>query len=739
MPDNTRFILGYGERLTGPVDAPRGGQGPEPAYSFSQAVARLRPMLQNTVDTLTGLPESAKPEGEAVGVITLHPQWMAKSYHPQLLLDEYDLRQVGSRPAVVTPERWTRRNDPEEMPSTDLYVAGTTDAFARWSQEISTVTPRIQMQVQRLESVRAPRPSERLRSLPDTAMSEPLILEVVLHASEDPRDDFILSGFEEHSRILGAEPDFDRRLYAGGLCFLPVLADVAVVNELALFSFLRVARLMPRLRGFPAIERSSPTPGLDPAPLPVEDAVDPDLRIAVFDGGLQEGTSLARWSVPHDGPGVGAGHDALFTHGHDVTSAMLFGPLLPGVPASRPFGVVDHYRVLDRDAERDPYELYDVLRRIDEVLKRQRYEFVNFSIGPSLPVEDDEVHSWTALLDQYLAEGNTLASFAVGNSGLDGPGESRIQVPADCVNGLSVGAADSTRSDWKRAPYSSIGPGRSPGIVKPDVVHFGGHGQETFLVYDSEAAPGLSETCGTSFAAPAALRVATGIRAHFGTRLSPLALKALLVHTAHDGNHPAHEVGWGRVATNIANIATCADGMVRVIYQGELTPSKYLRAFIPLPDSALRGYVEVDATFCFATPTDPQDPGSYTRSGLEVFFRPDARAFPREESDTPISKPFFQRSDFDSEQIRRTDAQKWETTLNKRKRFRGQSLYRPMFDIHYNARSGGGSAVGAKKMRYALVVTVRSSRTPDLYDRVVRQYAGLLEAMVPLVEIPVRV
>jgi hypothetical protein len=42
-------------------------------------------------------------------------------------------------------------------------------------------------------------------------------------------------------------------------------------------------------------------------------------------------------------------------------------------------------------------------------------------------------------------------------------------------------------------------------------------------------------------------------------------------------------------------------------------------------------------------------------------------------------------------------------------------------------------------IRYALVVTVRAARVPDLYDRVVRAFAGHLEALVPLIEIPVMV
>jgi hypothetical protein len=667
---------------------------------------------------------------------------MAKSYHPQQLLDAYDLRQVGSRPVAVRPEKWTRLEEPSEAASSELYVAGQRDSFARWARDLAQNPAHVPPQIRQLESVRAPKPVERLRNVHKEAPADSVLFEVVLHASEAPRDQFILSGFSVYAESLGIAPDFDRRLYAGGLCFLPVEADPDLVDDLARFAFLRVARPMPRLRRFPAIERSVPSPSLGTARLPTEDAVDPDLRIAVFDGGLVASTPLGRWATGHDAPGVGPGTSSYLAHGHDVTSALLFGSLTPGQPAPRPYGVIDHYRVLDKDADTNPFELYEVLRRIDAVLRTNRHQFINFSIGPALPVEDDQVHTWTAVLDEHLSDGNTLAAFAVGNTGeLDvASGEARIQVPADCVNGLSVGAADSRRADWARAPYSSWGPGRSPGVVKPDVMHFGGDGgQEQFLVYDPDGAPALGQTSGTSFASPAALRLAVGVRAHFGGRIGPLALKALLVHSADDGGHAREEVGWGRLPREIADIAECPDGMVRVVYQGELSPSQYLRAPIPLPDEQLQGLVTVEATFCYATPTDPEDPGSYTRSGLEVTFRPHIARFKDTVSTLPKTAPFFRKSDFDTEQVLRNDAQKWETTLNARRRFQAGSLHVPVFDVHYNARSSGGAARDPERIRYALVVTIRAPRIPDLYDRVVRAFAGRLEALNPIVEIPMRV
>lgn len=57
---------------------------------------------------------------------------------------------------------------------------------------------------------------------------------------------------------------------------------------------------------------------------------------------------------------------------------------------------------------------------------------------------------------------------------------------------------------------------------------------------------------------------------------------------------------------------------------------------------------------------------------------------------------------------------------------------------------GAGSAVSVAKtargrIPYALVVTVESKQTRDLYDQVAPTYAGRLEALQPIIELPVRV
>ena len=411
--------------------------------------------------------------------------------------------------------------------------------------------------------------------------------------------------------------------------------------------------------------------------LPTQEAVDPGLRVAIFDGGVPDDHALTAWATPIDATGVGQHHSEFLKHGLGVTSAFLFGHLQPGEEAPRPFSNVDHYRVLDGEPGQNPRELYEVLERVDRILNTNSYDLVNLSIGPRLPIEDNDVDAWTAVLDDRLSRMDTLATIAVGN---DGEGDAklgfnRIQVPSDCVNALAVGASDRLEADWQRAPYSSVGPGRSPGLIKPDLVSFGGSLQRPFLVASDQSDTALEATWGTSFAAPALLRLGAGIKAHIGSKISLLAARALLVHTAEPEDHDLSEVGWGRAATDLDGILTVDDHSARVVYQGRISPAKYLRLPVPLPDDELNGYVEVTATLCFKCQTDPHHPGNYTRAGLQATFRPHDGKFKNTDQTHANSQSFFTNpvETVEEEELRR-DAWKWENCLHRTRRFRGSSL-----------------------------------------------------------------
>lgn len=748
MAKATNFLLGSGENLTSSVILPRGGKTPNPPYTFLEAKSRLTPQVQQAAADIAAIPSAACPHDYAVAIMTLHPEYIAKSYHPSRLLSTVGLEAVGSRPRTITPQKWrpksestnARRPPPDEAEGVDLFVAGKRARFDRFAKMLPEWTDRIDgaAQLFEVEQFRAATPRDRIRPL-QTDDVDPL-LEVVLHVP----DRFVIDSFEAYLSTLQLRADFDRRYEAGSLCFVPLRSPRQLLEEVALFAFLRVVREMPRLRPLRPVSRSFQ--GLQPfkCELPTEPPLDRKLKAVVFDGGLPKTTGVSTWVTSIDGEDVRDPLPEFLEHGLAVTSALLFGPLDAGSPAARPYSHVDHVRVLDNESDRDE-DLYDVLPRIRKVLDKGEYQFVNLSIGPYLPIEDDDVHAWTVMLDHYLSTGKTLAAVAVGNSGhLDrATGNARVQVPSDCVNAVAVGACDRRSEGWRRASYSSLGPGRSPGLVKPDVLSFGGWDGEPYWVLDV-ANPGQSApTFGTSFATPSVLRIALGVRAHFGEVLSPLALRALLIHAANDDGQERHEVGWGRIPEDVSEIVVCPDGMARVVYQGELNPSVAIRALVPVPSEPLEGKVTIHATMCFATAIDPAHPSNYTRSGVEIFFRPhfEKRKKPREGEQPSVhakTKAFFQVKNYSPESDLRRDAHKWETVLNRTQSFQGRSLKDPAFDIYYHAREGSQSTATADKIHYALVVTVRSPRTPDLYDGLMRRYRTRLTPLTPVIQVPIR-
>ena len=734
------FLLGNGHRLTAPISIEKGLVPGPPPYEFAEAQARLAPQVQIAASELAALPAAACPDDYAVGLITIHPEYTAKSYFPAALLREARLESIGSRPARVKPEKWKKKKNTEEVHTTELFVAGRRDDFTAlakglpgWDENQAGAN-----QLFEIEAFRALRSEDRLHPI-DKNAREPL-LEIVLHTTGVPNPRHILEAFEAFAASLEVKPDLDRRFEVGGLCFLPMRVPKKLIRQVSQFAFLRTARVMPGLRPFQPIIRTSAKIKPFAVTLPTLAPLDKQLRAAVFDGGIPDDKTLKPFTQRHEPSGIGKEVDLYIDHGIAVTSAVLFGPLIKGEPLQRPYGLVDHYRVLDDQSEHDPYELYDTLSRIRDVLQSRKYAFVNLSVGPSLSIEDHDVHAWTAVLDELLSDGETLTTVAVGNEGENDweSGNARVQVPSDSVNSLAVGAANSQAKAWKRATYSCIGPGRSPGLIKPDLVAFGGSNDEPFFSLDQSLTIAVPNS-GTSFAAPYALRTGMGIRAHFGTLLSPLAIKALLVHCAEPTkNVSAKEIGWGRIPNQLDSLVICGDGVARVVYQGELTPAQYLRTPIPLPSGILEGMISLTATFCFACETDPQDPSNYTRGGLDITFRPHSEKFDKDATH-PKTNSFFRRGDYDTEKELRHDAHKWETTLHRMKRFQSATLKDPFFDVHYQVRQSGRTTRGNDKIRYALIITVAAPKVKNLYNRIVQRYRTQLEPLLPLIEVPIQV
>ncbi|MDQ0042821.1 S8 family peptidase [Variovorax boronicumulans] len=736
----TRFLIGRGELLTYDIPPPPIKPDKAHPYSLMEAKAHLLPQVVQSALQMRSLPDAACPLDYAVAKLDLHPAYIAKSFFPSAFLRQAGLAAVGSRTIKVTPRRELRKTAPETSESSQLFVAGPRESFERLPGVITQLNEgsREAIQFAEIEDLSAMVGGDRLRGAPS---KNDHVFEAGLHMIPDQDVETLQRAFSGYAKRCGFAVNEELVFPVGKMLFVAATGDAGGLADLARFSMLRVVRPMPSLRGHRPIARS--TPVRVSFSLPTAAPLSDEPKVAVLDGGLPESHGLERFVRRYERSDAEASDVADYLdHGHGVTSALLFGPIDPGESARRPFAYVDHVRVLDEGVDgEDPLELYRTLGHIEEVLLSRRYQFLNLSLGPNLCVEDTDVHAWTAVLDTQLSDGATLMTVAAGNNGESDSalGLDRVQVPADSVNALAVGAADRTTEAWTRAPYSARGPGRSPGVRKPDIVAFGGSPKEYFHVARAGARPALSASMGTSYAAPFALRTAVGVRTVLGEEIHPLTIKALLIHGARMEEHHAQvDVGWGRIPDDINDLIVCGDGMARIIYQGMLRPGKYLRAPVPLPKAPLEGKVELRATFCYACPVDVEDAAAYTKAGLGITFRPKASKLTKSKRNA-ATKSFFSAKEFRTEHEQRADLGKWETVMHASHNMYGSSLEEAAFDIHYNAREGGGSIGNRGELiPYALVLTVKARRHANLYEEILAAHVKL-QAIEPRVTLPIRI
>ena len=733
----TRFLIGRGELLTQVVPPPRRMPSDRPVYTLREARDVLIPQFNAALETFNEAPAAALPNDVAVASMVLNPSFIARSYFPRDFLREAGLEAVGSRTVKVTPRKWRKKGEPEEVPTTELFVAGRRKDFRSLPQLASRLSEEEQAgrDLTHVEAFAATSGEDKIKAF---GKGKRPVYEVGIHLPAGYPDD-VQAAFALYASEAGVEVMPELGFTVGNLWFLPLRGSVQQIRAVSRFSLVRVIRPMPRLRSMRPMPMSRSVPIL--CSLPTAQALSNQPRVAILDGGLPDHHPIDRWvhSYEHMDPDANDHADGP-DHGLAVSSAFLFGPIQPDGQAGRPYSNIAHCRVVDEDIDSEhPAELYRTLGLVDEVLLSRQYEFINLSLGPESVVDDGDPHGWTSLIDERLADGRTFMTVAVGNNGTEDEELqlNRVQVPSDCVNVVAVGAADSTGAAWDRALYSAIGPGRSPGYVKPDLLAFGGSTDEYFHALTPSRRASLSPQLGTSFAAPYLLRSAVGIRAILGSDISVLAIKALLVHGASSKGLPQTHVGWGKISENLMDIITCGDGVARIIYQGELRPGKYLRASLPIPKSGLTGMVNLKATFCYSTPIDPNHSGSYTRSGLEIVFRPNGTKREAGKANA-VTRSFFRLGKYASEQERRSDSGKWETVLHDEDRMQGRTLDDPVFDIHYIAREGAAPTSRARPIAYALVVTIEASKHADLFSAILADHRVLV-AIEPEIALPLRV
>ena len=209
-----------------------------------------------------------------------------------------------------------------------------------------------------------------------------------------------------------------------------------------------------------------------------------------------------------------------------------------------------------------------------------------------------------------------------------------------------------------------------------------------------------------------------------------------MVHRADSGERNRAEVGWGRFEDDPGLMVTCPDDEPLIIYQGSLPAGSHLRAPVPVPDDPLEGLVTITATVLIEPKTDPAFAASYTQSGFEAVFRPHAQRIHYDRSGQrsrhPKSASFFSESAmYGGEEFETRGGLKWEPIVKRSRGFQARTLLNPVFDIYNHSRQPGSVRGTDDQLPYALVISIKATKVPDLYDQIVRTYQGVLMPIRP--------
>lgn len=738
-------IIAHGEYYIEPV-AKKSFGGPHPLphkyeeakIRLQQDIASIQKMVQQSDELFID---------EKIVCVRLEPKYEAKSYTPSSLLADTNMRLVGGRKYTRDFESdkaklyFMRASDKELDTLKQNFSTSKKDNLKSWRSQVCIIS-----------SIDLLRPDEKVMGFDDDWKDGKV--EIILHPlgeySQKAVDSFFsIAGLAREKTIV--------RQYEDGLTFVCANVDKELIDKIKHYNPLR--SIKPINDNLEDNFRMSPLTGKGPK-LP-EATYKSDIKVGVFDGGVEEGTYLVDpFCVKHDMVTVAASEKCL-EHGSAVCGAVLFGSLTGFTEHDEvelPSVQVESFRVLpalETDDGEYNYQMYGTIDIIERVVKeRKDIKLFNISIGPRGAILDDELNRFTYVCDRLAYdvdenEPNPLFCIAVGNDGDLVEPLNRVQSPSDMVNGLAVGAYSYNLINEKtRANYSCVGPGREGAKTKPDILEFGGSNERPFI----GAMHGTDLTgavIGTSFAAPTVAGKIGKLMSN-SEFITPHLARTLLIQNAEaadDSNRV--ELGFGFCPDSVNEILECTDNHVTIMYSGEITSSTSVKLPIFMPEvSTCNGNAKIEWTISTVVNPNANDPDAYTNNCIEDTFYPNEmmfsftkKGFPKRKlnlavpenveeamqlmnhgynkSELPVSKPA--KKYFREEDLRNSDF-KWDTIIKKNISLRNSSLLNPFIILHAIGRDD----YQYEKIRYNVVVTIGVPKyAGSLYDKILEQYSNL--------------
>lgn len=739
-------IIGNGQYYIEPIIKNYFGNAPEFPHEYEEAKIRLSSDIEKIQRLFLDSDEIFV--NKKIICVRLEPKFEAKSYAPNSLIADSDMKLVGGRRYAIDQKEKLKgklyfmraSNDDLEKLKNNL-TSDIKDHVKKWQNQICTI-----------RSIDLLRPDEKVLGF-DDSWTEGTV-EVVIHPLGIDRDSAI-RGFFNATGI--EEKNAEIRSYDDGLTFVCAYMNKTLIDKAKKYNPLR--SLKPINDNWEDPFRMSAM--VAPAPKLPEKLFKSDIKIGIFDGGVQSGTTLLEPFITNHNMVKEKPTEKSLDHGAGVCGAALYGNLAGKTEVDEvenPVVSVESFRVFPArktgNVEAD-MQMYTTIDIIEEVVReRKDIKLYGLSFGPKGAILDDEINRFTYVCDKLTYDVdeddiNPLFCVSVGNDGdLEYP-FNRIQSPSDMVNGMSIGAYSlSALNDKYRASYSCVGPGREGAKIKPDLLEFGGTQDRPFIAVKSGKM--IEGVCGTSYSAPVVAGKIGRLMAA-SDQIVPHLGRALLIHHAETNSLESNpENGFGFCPENVEELLNCSDNRVTIFYEGEIKSSASVRLPVFMPEiNKERGNAQIKWTICTVVNPNLNDTDAYTNNCIEDTFYPNEMKFafrkkgektenlnlldPEDveaarqliskgytKSSLPVPKPA--KKNYREADLRNSDF-KWDTIIRKNVSMRCNSLVNPFLSLH----AIGRDEYEHEKIKYFIVITVDVPKFKgSLYDNILHTYPNLI-------------
>lgn len=366
--------------------------------------------------------------------------------------------------------------------------------------------------------------------------------------------------------------------------------------------------------------------------------------VGLLDSGVENIAHLAPWKIGGYSNYIDEVLDK--KHGTFVAGILTYGDELICNNSSRhnKCKIFDAAVIGDEDlGGTDEDALSDNIREIVEIHGKD-IKIWNLSLGSKKEASLNYFSDFAHFLDKIQQSHNIIIVKSAGNceNYKKGMSQSRITESGDSVLSVVVGSIAHTKSSTDIAhvntlsPFSRIGPGPQ-GIIKPDVVHYGGNSglnSEGYTinsgVYSFDTNGQLTDMIGTSFAAPRISALIANLNNTIGGNFNELLLKTLTIHSAKHPdaiNGPINEAlnkyGFG-FPLSVDDIVYNDDNEITLILQETLPKKQYIEILdFPFPEQLVNGNFytgEITLTLLCQPILDDSEIIEYIQSHVDVKF-----------------------------------------------------------------------------------------------------------------------